>query len=582
MMRFSRYIIPTLKEVPSDAIVISHILMLRAGMIRKLAAGIYNYLPLAFRTIRKIETIIREEMNGAGALELLMPAVQPADIWMESGRWSYYGPELLRFKDRKNADFCLGPTHEEVITHIVRNEITSYRQLPINLYQIQTKFRDEIRPRFGLMRGREFLMKDAYSFDLDVDGAIRSYEIMNRTYRRIFARCGLTFRAVEAGTGAIGGTLSHEFQVLAKNGEDEILSCSSCEYTANSEKTECIPPDMDTMPVLPENAPEPEEVKTPEKRTIEEVKEFLGISADRLIKTLVYVYDDKPVAILIRGDHELAETKLTAILTCDELLPAEPDVIAEVTGGPVGFSGPLNLRKTIPVYADYAVAFVQDGVVGANKNDFHIRHVWAQRDLPSGIRYHDLRKAVAGQQCSRCGKGIYETHRGIEVGQLFYLGTKYSERMKAAVIDEKGEKRTLVMGCYGIGVTRTMAAAIEQHYDDEGIIWPFAIAPFHVIVCPVGSDDHVKKAAEKLYEELAGNDVEVILDDRGERPGVMFKDADLIGIPLRLTVGEKGLNGGKVEIKLRREKGAVFVPVEQAVTYIQEIIGRELAEGRSP
>jgi prolyl-tRNA synthetase len=581
-MRFSCYLIPTLKEVPSDAIVISHVLMLRAGMIRKLAAGIYNYLPLALRTIKKIETIIREEMNAAGALELLMPTVQPAEIWIESGRWGYYGPELLRFKDRKNGDFCLGPTHEEVITHIVRNEISSYRQLPINLYQIQTKFRDEIRPRFGLMRSREFIMKDAYSFDMDIEGAMRSYEIMNKTYRRIFTRCGLTFRAVEAGTGAIGGTLSHEFQVLAKNGEDEILSCSSCKYAANIEKAECILPDMDTIPAVPKDAPKLEEVETPEKRTIEEVTGFLGVGAERLVKTLIYIADNKPVAILLRGDHELAETKCMTLLKCDELFPAQPESILDITGGPVGFSGPLNFKKSIPIYADPAVAFIEDGVVGANKKNFHIQHVWAERDFPSGIQYHDLRKAVAGEQCSRCKKGVYEAHRGIEVGQLFYLGKKYSERMNAVLIDEKGEKRTLVMGCYGIGVTRTMASAIEQQHDDNGIIWPFAIAPFHVIVCPVGSEEEVKEAAEKLYQQLCKEGVEVIIDDRKERTGVMFKDADLIGMPLRITVGEKGLKDGKVEIKLRREKKAAFVPVERAVAYIKEIISRNLAEGRAP
>ncbi len=578
-MKLSRYLFPTLKEVPSDAQVISHILMLRAGMIRKLAAGVYNYLPLALRTINKIASIIREEMNKAGALELLMPSVQPAELWMESGRWGYYGPELLRFKDRKDQDFCLGPTHEEVITSIVRNEVHSYREIPMNLYQIQTKFRDEVRPRFGLMRGREFIMKDAYSFDMDVEGAHKSYEIMNRTYRRIFNRCGLKFKAVEAGTGAIGGTLSHEFQVLASNGEDEILSCTSCEYAANVEKCECVKPG--TEPPDPQGGQKIEEVKTPNQRTIEEVAAFLKVREDRLVKTLIYTADGSPVAILIRGDHELADAKLVAILGCNELLPASDDIILKATGGPVGFSGPVGLPENIPLYADSSVLFVKDAVVGANKADTHFIHADPRRDFPKRVRYEDLRKALEGEQCPRCGKGKYEKYRGIEVGQIFYLGTKYSEKMNAVVLDEKGEKRTLVMGCYGIGVTRTMASSIEQNNDDKGIIWPFAIAPFHVIVCPAGADVTVKETAEKLYRDLIAEGVEVMIDDRGERPGVMFADADLIGIPLRVTVGMKGLKEGKVELKLRRDKEAAFVPANEAVEKIKEIIRSEMSSSAS-
>jgi prolyl-tRNA synthetase len=574
-MKLSKYLFPTLKEVPSDAVVISHILMLRAGMIRKLAAGIYNYLPLALRSINKIAAIIREEMNASGALELLMPAVQPAELWMESGRWGYYGPELLRFKDRKDQEFCLGPTHEEVITSIVRNEIHSYREIPINLYQIQTKFRDEVRPRFGLMRGREFIMKDAYSFDMDVEGSHKSYEIMNQTYRRIFSRCGLRFKAVEAGTGAIGGTLSHEFQVLASNGEDEILSCTSCDYAANVEKCECVKQEGKSGDQS--NGSKIEEVNTPNQRTIEEVAAFLKVPQTQLIKTLIYTADGAPVAILIRGDHELADAKLIAILGCNELLPADDATINKVTGGPVGFSGPIGLKENIPLFADNSVLFVKDGVVGANKADTHLVHVDPHRDFDKSVRYEDLRKALESEPCPRCSEGKYEKYRGIEVGQIFFLGTKYSEKMNAVVLDEKGEKRTLVMGCYGIGVTRTMASSIEQNNDEKGIIWPFAIAPFHVIVCPAGNDASVKETASKLYEELLAEKIEVLIDDRGERPGVMFADADLIGIPLRLTVGMKGLKEGKVELKLRREKEAVFIPVNEAVAKIKEIIAKEMA-----
>lgn len=575
-MRLSKYLLPTLKEVPSDAVVMSHILMLRAGMIRKLAAGIYNYLPLGLRTIRKIEWIIREEMDAAGAIELLMPAVQPAEIWMESGRWDYYGPELLRFKDRKDTDYCLGPTHEEVITDIVRNEISSYRNIPINLYQIQNKFRDEIRPRFGLIRGREFIMKDAYSFDMDVKGAYKSYEIINQAYRKIFTRCGLKFKAVEAGTGTIGGTLSHEFQVLAQNGEDVIFSCSVCDYAANVEKAECMKPNMITVHKPGPPAPAPEEVLTPEKKTIEEVAEFLTITPDKLIKTLIYTADGSPVALLVRGDHELAQAKAYALLKCDEFLPADEQTILAVTGGPVGFSGPRSLKIPIPIYADFDVAFIEAGVVGGNKKDVHVKNIWASRDFPSGVEYHDLRMALEGEGCPRCGKGKYRQHRGIEVGQIFYLGTKYSERMNAYVLDENGEKRTLVMGCYGIGVSRTMASAIEQSYDDDGIIWPMAIAPFQAIICPVGTDPEIGDTALKLYENFLAHNIETLFDDRGERPGVMFKDADLIGIPIRITVGKKGLKDGKIEVKLRREKEAEFIPKDDVTLYVKGLIRKEM------
>ncbi len=573
-MLYSKYLAPTLKEVPADAVVISHILMLRSGMIRKLAAGIYNYLPLALRSIRKIETIIREEMDRANAIELLMPTVQPKELWEESGRWGYYGPELLRFKDRKDADFCLGPTHEEVITNLVKNEVRSYKELPINLYQIQTKFRDEIRPRFGLMRGREFIMKDAYSFDIDKESSIKSYNLMYETYRKIFTRCGLKFRAVEAGTGAIGGTLSHEFQVLAKNGEDAILSCSECEYAANIEKAECLEPA--DIQAANETQLEIKEVETPDKRTIEEVTEFLNVSADKACKTLVYLADEKPVVVMVRGDHELAETKLTAILKCDELILADDDTILKVTGSPVGFAGPVGLKIETPVYADNYLKGLSGGITGANKKDTHILNVYAGRDFPEHTVYYDLRQAVEKESCPRCKKGTYELYRGIEVGQVFFLGRKYSEKMGATVLDENGKTITLTMGCYGIGVTRTMAAAIEQNNDENGIIWPFPIAPFHVIICPIGKDDEVKEASENIYNELLENNIEVLFDNRGERPGVMFKDADLIGIPLRITIGKRSLEEKKIEIKLRREKDSKLIDIDKSADYIAEIIKKEI------
>lgn len=575
-MLYSKFPIPTLKEVPADASVPSHILMLRAGMIRKIAAGIYCYMPLGLRTIRKIESIIRQEMNNAGAFELLMPAVQPAELWEESGRWEYYGLELLRFRDRKGADFCLGPTHEEVITHIVRNEITSYRDLPINLYQIQTKFRDEVRPRFGLMRGREFIMKDAYSFDLDEQNATKSYWIMYETYQRIFSRFGLKFKAVEAGTGTIGGTLSHEFQVLAQNGEDTILSCTECEYAANIDKAECSVPSDQNENEKQAPCPSIMEVFTPDARTIEAVSAFLGVPTEKLCKTLIYLADGKPVAVLIRGDHELALSKLAAVLGADEIKPADDETVRGVTGAPVGFAGPIGLAEDIPIFADFALEGLTGGVAGANKNDTHITNIISKRDYPCRVSYRDLRQTRIGEICPKCGKGVFKQYRGIEVGQVFFLGTKYSERMKASVLDDKGKSRAMVMGCYGIGIGRTMAAAVEQEHDENGIIWPFAIAPFHVIICPVGKDPDIMRYAEELYQDLCRREIEVLLYDKGERPGVMFKNADLIGIPLRVVVGKRGLSEGKVELKLRREESPIFVACSSAAGHIQSVITEEL------
>ena len=572
-MRLTNYLFTTTKEVPADAIVASHVLMLRAGFIRKLAAGIYNYMPLALRTIKKIENIVREEMDAAGAVELLMPTVQPSSLWEESGRWGYYGPELLRFKDRKGTDYCLGPTHEEVITDIVRNAISSYKDLPVNLYQIQTKFRDEVRPRFGLMRGREFIMKDAYSFDIDKEGALKSYRIMEQAYYNIFRRCGLEFKAVEAGTGTIGGSLSHEFQVLAENGEDAIHSCTECNYAANIEKSACLEPERAKAP---KDLPAMEKVSTPGQKTIEEVSAFLKISPQELIKTLIYSADGQLTAVLVRGDYQISDAKLSSILKADELLPASDAQILEISGANAGYLGVAGLKKDIPIYCDYSIKSMASGVMGANENDFHFINVSPERDFPQIKGYFDLRMAEEGETCAKCQKGTYKQYRGIEVGQIFYLGRKYSERMKALVQDGAGEMRTIEMGCYGIGITRTMAAAIEQNHDEDGIIWPFAIAPYQVIICPVGASEEIVNAAEKIYNELLDKKVEVLLDDRNERSGAMFKDADLIGIPLRITVGKKALADNNVELKFRREKDFKHVPLDEIVDFAVRIINKEI------
>jgi prolyl-tRNA synthetase len=498
-MRYSEYLLPTLKETPADAEVASHRLMLRAGMIRKVAAGIYNYLPLGLRSLRKVEQIVREEMNRAGAHELLMPMVVPAELWQESGRWQQYGRELLRLKDRKEADFCLGPTHEEVITDIVRHEVRSYRQLPLNLYQIQTKFRDEIRPRFGLMRGREFIMKDAYSFDLDDAGADGAYERMYQAYRRIFKRCGLNFRAVEADTGNIGGSSSHEFMVLAESGEDAIVSCDSCEYAANVEKAELRAPES--------QAPAPSEdltkVLTPARKSVEDVAAFLKTTPQRLVKTLIVQTDKGEIlAVLLRGDRELNDIKLCRLLDCAWIEMAGEDVVLKATGAPSGFAGPVGLK--LRIFADREVQAMADFITGANDKDAHYHGGQSRSAIARWRAFADLRKAVAGDACPRCS-GKLEVWRGIEVGHVFKLGTKYSESLGAVVLDDQGRERLLVMGCYGIGIGRTLASAIEQNHDENGIIWPVPLAPFEVLVVMLNPNDAaVKAAADKLYAAVAG------------------------------------------------------------------------------
>jgi prolyl-tRNA synthetase len=535
-------------------------------MIRQVARGIYDFLPLGLRAVRKVETIVREEMNRAGAQEILMPTICPAELWQESGRWDHYGKELLRIKDRHDREFCFGPTHEEVVTDLVRREVHSYRDLPLNLYQIQVKFRDEVRPRFGLMRGREFIMKDAYSFDATFADAQRAYQNMYTTYQRIFDRCGLSYRPVEADTGAMGGTLSHEFQVLADSGEDAIVSCHTCGYAANVEKAE-LPPD--SAPPTSHRSTSAttvlQKVSTPDRRTVEEVSRFLGEPRERFVKTLVYVTDTGAViAALVRGDHELSEPKLKKALGCQWVAMADEEAVVAACGAPPGFAGPLGIKADL-MLADWALREAKGLVCGANERDAHFIGLDQPRDLPH-LRFADLRRAGAGDRCPRCAEGVFTAHRGIEVGQTFYLGTKYSTAMHATYLDAQGQQHPLEMGCYGIGITRTVAAAIEQHHDDNGIIWPLPLAPATVHLVPVNwNDAAIRRTAEELYTQLLTAGVEVLLDDRDERPGVKFKDADLIGLPLRVTIGAKTLARQVVELKRRAEPHAAEVAIGQIV-----------------
>jgi len=563
--------LPTVREVPSDAEIISHQLMIRAGLIRKLTSGIYSYLPLGYRVIRKLEQIIREEMNRAGAQEVHLPMVQPAEIWQESGRWTYYGKELLRLRDRHDHEYCLGPTHEEVITGLVRNDVKTYRQLPLNLYQIQTKFRDEVRPRFGVMRCREFGMKDAYSFDVDEEGAEKSYEKMFAAYNNIFRRCGLQFRPVEADSGSIGGKYSHEFMVMADSGEDAMVFCEKCAYAANLEKAEVACPEKkiifedDWLPL--------EDVDTPDVRTIEEVSAFLKVTPQNIVKTLIFNADGKPCAVLIRGDHEVNEVKVKNYLAAAELELASDDMIREVTGAPRGFAGPVNIKA--PILVDYSVIDMVNFITGGNRQDGHLKNVNVGRDFKVEA-FTDLRIVNAGDPCPRCGQPI-KTARGIEVGHVFKLGTKYSKAMKAVYLDKDGQEKIMIMGCYGIGVGRTVAAGIEQNHDDNGIIWPMPLAPYQVIISPVNINEiTIRETAEYLYNAMITEGVEVLYDDRDERAGVKFKDADLIGIPLRVTVGHKNLQDGNVELKIRKTGANELCPLQDIVGRVREIIRQEL------
>ncbi len=571
-MRYSEMFLPTVREVPSDAETVSHKLMIRAGMIRKLTSGIYSYLPLGYRVIRKVENIIREEMHNAGAQEVFLPMVQPAELWQESGRWVHYGKELLRFTDRHDRDYCLGPTHEEVITDLVRHEVKSYRHLPVTLYQIQTKFRDEIRPRFGVMRCREFGMKDAYSFDAGEAGAEINYEKMYVAYQKIFSRLGLNFRAVEADSGSIGGSYSHEFMVTASSGEDALVFCSACDYAANLEKAGVAPDGSKGGEAAPEKMLSRAEVHTPGVKSIEEVCAFLHVAPDKVVKTVLFSADGSPVAVLVRGDEAINEIKLKNHLGCEILETAMDDMIREVTGSPRGFAGAIGIRAR--VIADHSLAKMSNFVMGANREDHHLLNVNRGRDFDVS-EFADLRFAREGDACMRCG-GALEFARGIEVGHVFKLGTKYSQAMNAVYLDANGREQVMVMGCYGIGVGRTVAASIEQNHDDDGIIWPLPIAPYQVVIVPVNSDDaKMTQAAEGLYKALIGRGLEVIMDDRSERAGVKFKDADLIGIPYRITIGPKNLAEGKAEVRERRSGKMNVLPLGRIENFIAGAVRKE-------
>ncbi len=560
-MRMSRMLMPTLKEVPSDAEITSHQLMLRAGMIRKMASGIYNQLPMGIRVFRKVEDIIREEMNAKGAQEISCALLVPAELWQESGRWDVMGPEMFRLKDRNGRDYCLGPTHEETFTHIVRNEITSYKQLPLNLYQIETKFRDERRPRFGVMRTRNFTMKDAYSFDADQEGLDKSYDDMFDAYTRIFARCELDNSPVQADSGAMGGSASAEFMVKSEVGEDEIVFCSGCDYAANIEKATSVNHEAST-----EEMKEMSEIETPNVHTIEELQDFFKMDAGQFAKTLIYYADGKTVAVVVRGDRDVNETKVAnAIGGAVEFELASEDTIKAVTGAEVGFAGPIGI-KTDYLFIDQEVVDQRNVIVGANKTGYHIQNANFGRDFEGQIG--DFRNVQEGDKCPKCGQPL-EIMRGVEVGHIFKLGTKYSESMGATFLDQNGKSQPIIMGCYGIGVERTVAAVIEQHHDENGIIWPLAIAPYHVVVVPVNvkKEEHLENA-EKIYKELEAAGVEVLLDDRNERAGFKFKDSDLLGIPMRITVG-KDIVDGKVEFKLRKEADKEIISVDEVLDRVK-------------
>ena len=567
--------IKTLREVPAEAEIPSHILLIRTGMIRKLASGIYGFMPFGWRSVRKIEDIIRSEMDKAGGQEIHMSAIQPAELWQESGRWFAYGPELWRVKDRNGRDFCLGPTHEEIFTDIIRNDVSSYRQLPMNLYQIQTKYRDEARPRFGLMRSREFIMKDAYSFDRDFEGLDKSYDDMYKAYEKIFTRCGLTFRPVEADTGAIGGSNSHEFTALSEVGESEIAYCEKCSMAATTERAECVDAPADTEEMLPM-----EEVKTPGTKTIEAVADFLGMPQTKTIKALLFVtYDEEGnekeyVAAFVRGDRELNMTKLINALNIPEhaIEFADEAKMSQKTGCVGGFTGPVGLHDC-KVVVDSELTGLRNLCAGANKENYHVKNVNYGRDYKGDI-VTDLKLLKEDDPCPVCGAPVKHA-RGIEVGQVFKLGTKYSQAMNAVYKDENQQDRLIVMGCYGIGVTRTLSAIVEQHHDENGIIWPMSVAPYHVIITLVKPGDKTQEAvAEEIYSRLSDAGVEVLLDDRDERPGVKFKDADLLGIPVRITVGKRAPEG-VVEYKLRREAEKQEMSVSEAVVAAIEIVNAE-------
>lgn len=564
-MRMSKLYLPTLKEDPSEADVVSHKLMLRAGMMRKHSAGIYSYLPLGYKVIKKIEKITRKHMDNAQAQEVLLPIMQTSEIWKESKRWDKFGPLMVKFFDRKNREYCLGPTHEEVVTDLVKNEIRSYKDLPLNLYQIQTKVRDEIRPRFGVMRGREFIMKDAYSLDIDYEGLDKSYQAMYDAYEKIFAECGLNAVAVEADTGAMGGKDSHEFMVLADSGEDQIAFCDSCEYAANVERASAEKKNIDF-----EEDAEIEKIHTPDIKTIEDLEGFLDYPAARMIKAVALVADGEAVVALVSGEDELNEVKLINYLKANELRAAEEEEFEELYQSTAGFIGPVNLED-LRIIADKRLKNISGAVTGANEKDYHFKNVKAGRDFEVEA-YTDLRLVQERERCPKCSDGHLNIKAGIEVGHIFKLGTKYSENMQADYLDENGKSQPIVMGSYGIGITRLVAAAIEQNNDEYGIIWPKTIAPYQIIILSLGNDEDVKQKSEEIYENLKTAGYEVLLDDRKERAGVKFNDSELIGIPLRLTIGSRSLENGVVEAMIRENNKKLKIEVDNIEDKVAELI----------
>jgi len=574
-MRYSKAFIPTLKENPADAEAISHKLMIRAGLIRKLVAGAYSYLPLGFRVLKKIETIVREEMDASGALEVLMPALQPAQLWHETGRYDLIGDELVKFKDRTGREMVIGPTHEEVVTCIARDHLRSYKDLPKIIYQIQTKLRDEPRPRFGVIRSKEFIMKDGYSFDRDQKGLDKNYKIMFDAYKRIFSRCGLDAKAVEADSGFMGGSESAEFMVLSKSGEDIIVACKSCDYRSSLAKSSCVSAGELKPGPLPSQTPSGDckpiiEVETPGISTVEKVSEFLKCMPKDMIKTLIYIADKKPVAVLVRGDHDVNESKLVTVLKARELALADEETIVKVTGGPIGFSGPCGLSD-IDIIIDHAIKTISSGVTGANKKDKHLIGVIPERDFGI-IETVDIRYATSQDVCLKCGAEI-ELKKAIEIGHVFKLGTKYSDSMKAKFLDSDGKEKPLIMGCYGIGINRIMAAAIEQNNDKDGITWPVSIAPYSVIIISLNiHDKDVASASENIYQQLQKTGIEVLFDDRDISPGIKFKDADLIGVSFQVIIGSKGLADSKVEIKIRKTGQRISTPLKDILTKTHELL----------
>ncbi|MBF0493890.1 MAG: proline--tRNA ligase [Candidatus Omnitrophica bacterium] len=567
-MRWSNAFIPTLKEEPQEAEAISHKLMMRAGLIRRLSAGAYTYLPFGYKVLEKATRIVAEEMNKTGAQQILMPALQPAELWKQTGRYDVIGEVMIKFNDRHGREVALGPTHEEVVTDLAKNEVRSYKDLPFTLYQIQTKFRDEVRPRFGIIRSCEFIMKDAYSFDVDVDGMERSYKKMYDAYCRIFERCGLPYVPVEADPGLMGGAVSHEFMIPCEIGEDRIVLCAECKYAASTEVAETVDTHADTANDAPRE--KMKEISTPNTSTVKDVSAFLGISAEKLVKTLIYFADGRYIAILVRGDHEVNEAKIKKTLNLTNLTMAEKDAVKRVTGGPLGFSGPVGLSG-LPVYADFAVKYVRSAVCGSNKADYHIMNVSPGTDFRVD-RYFDARTITADDKCPKCG-GTIDIKNSIELGHTFKLGTKYTAALNAKFLDKDGKEKLMVMGCYGIGINRILASMVETSNDAFGIIWPVSLAPCEVVVIPLNKDDNdVRTVSENIYNTLAEKRIDVIIDDREKSPGIKFKDSDLVGFPFQIIIGKKFLSQGLVEIKIRKSNISSQVKIDQVIDKVLEYV----------